>query len=590
MFMRLTASDPRPGKPRARAILPILVVLVLWLMTSPCACTPAAVEPERVGFSTSAVTCGETLLTVSPGNVVASATSADTTPAMAFDGSLATSWNAGAGPPQSIMFDLGAVTPVTRLRLNVNQTPAGPTVHTIYAGVNSTQLYPVQVLSGFTTTGQWLDAPVHVNARFLQIVTSQSPSWVSWSEIEVYTAPPDLPQYFGYYASAMVSVGTGDYTNAVSDHANLSFVLDVTSAATVAKIVEARALGMKSIVGLAPFFFDGLPTLDPNYASKWGALSAALMPYADSIAAFYPVDEPNTNGVPDATLATVTTAVKQTFPAIPLAVIYAGNGGYVGISYFDWVGVDCYSQGNFDCFGTPYLDSYYGLRLALDKARQRTILVPQAGLPVGQPSSLVANLAQELGQFVTLQNADQLVVTMLPFIYQSFNDGSSNWYGLETFPTLRPDFVTVAKDMQSAWAAASAQCGGTDAGAPDGAAREAGPDGAAHEAGPDGALSSGADSSPADASEGASAGSTDAPPESNTPGSGGCAVSCAVTGGRPSPSVGGMSLAILVVGTLVRRRRAARRRRGAPASGATIAFGSPRRCSPMRSTPHSPSP
>jgi hypothetical protein len=248
------------------------------------------------------------------------------------------------------------------------------------------------------------------------------------------------PQYFGYYASSMAGVGSGEYSAYISDHANVSWIQD-TAPATVSKIAQAASFNMKSVVSLTGTFFNGF-TLNPNYQVNWNAFADAITPSAGNIAAFYVMDEPNVHNVSAASLQTIT-AIKQRFPSIPIAVIYSysDTNNYPAIRSFDWVGIDCYSEGNFNCGGTPYLTAYNNLKAQLSPT-QRTMLIPQAGtryiFKYSTGSLVLVNEAYQLRQ---LAFSDPSVIGVFSFIYQSFVENGSKWYGLEEMPLLRCTFV-----------------------------------------------------------------------------------------------------------------------------------------------------
>ena len=134
------------------------------------------------------------------GAYLASATLSTNTPDRAFDGTTNTLWNAGAVPTQWIEVDLGANHSLTRCILRVAQSPSGITRHYILASTNpiaATAIGTVHSFLGITTNGQTLERvfPSPLNARYLQIRTDLSPSWVAWSEIEVYATtgvPPHV--------------------------------------------------------------------------------------------------------------------------------------------------------------------------------------------------------------------------------------------------------------------------------------------------------------------------------------------------------------------------------------------------------------
>jgi hypothetical protein len=120
-------------------------------------------------------------------NVTASKTgTGNVATANATDGDLKTQWSAGGPAPQWIQLDLGQDTPVSKVRLNVSQTPAGETVHEVYGGATPDQMKLMGKLENNTQDNQWLELNFPAsNFRYLKIVTVKSPSWVAWREIEV---------------------------------------------------------------------------------------------------------------------------------------------------------------------------------------------------------------------------------------------------------------------------------------------------------------------------------------------------------------------------------------------------------------------
>jgi hypothetical protein len=110
--------------------------------------------------------------------------------ANAVDGNPGTIWNSGAGPPQWIEIDLGAPATVGRIRLRLAQYPTGDTTHIVSTkGAGSGDGWIVRAqLSGSTSDAQVLEvasgAP-WTTVRYVRVETVESPSWVSWREIEV---------------------------------------------------------------------------------------------------------------------------------------------------------------------------------------------------------------------------------------------------------------------------------------------------------------------------------------------------------------------------------------------------------------------
>ena len=111
----------------------------------------------------------------------------------AVDGDPNTQWSSGAYPPQWIEIDLGALYAIGEIRLTVGQWPAGDTVHQIWVGRTQDSMQLVQEFKGHEYDYDVLNyvptTPLQ-NIRFVRVDTSESPSWVSWREIEVLAPFP----------------------------------------------------------------------------------------------------------------------------------------------------------------------------------------------------------------------------------------------------------------------------------------------------------------------------------------------------------------------------------------------------------------
>jgi Ca2+-binding RTX toxin-like protein len=113
-------------------------------------------------------------------------------PDKAFDG-LGTTWNAGGYGNHWIEIDLGEQYQLSSIKLKVEQAPSGNTIHEVRIsnqpiGASATGATLATTFKGNTVDGQWLsgdfsNSPV---GRYVQIKTTQSPSWIAWEEIEVY--------------------------------------------------------------------------------------------------------------------------------------------------------------------------------------------------------------------------------------------------------------------------------------------------------------------------------------------------------------------------------------------------------------------
>jgi chitodextrinase/photosystem II stability/assembly factor-like uncharacterized protein len=123
----------------------------------------------------------------------------NSTPGEAFDGdkSVGNMWNAGNYAPQWIYVDLQQNYDIAQIRLYVEQYPDGNTTHNIYTSQDASNWTLVKTLSGYTSCFQTLIvdfSPSLSNVRYVKVETVSSPSWVAWTEIEVYnTIPPVSP-------------------------------------------------------------------------------------------------------------------------------------------------------------------------------------------------------------------------------------------------------------------------------------------------------------------------------------------------------------------------------------------------------------
>jgi hypothetical protein len=124
--------------------------------------------------------------------VRASSASGDNTPEKAFDGVRETMWNSGNYAPGWIEKDLGVKTALASIVLCASQTPEGPTIHEIWVsdepiGNDRTKAKLAHTFKGTTKNADSLrfDFPKDMSARYVQILTTESPSWIGWWEIEI---------------------------------------------------------------------------------------------------------------------------------------------------------------------------------------------------------------------------------------------------------------------------------------------------------------------------------------------------------------------------------------------------------------------
>ena len=127
--------------------------------------------------------------------ITASAFLPGQTPDLAFDGVSATTWGAGAHPPQWISADVGEEIQVSSIELLVDQFPAGRTVHRIDArGGRPLDTFQTLVeFDGVTESDDRLTytAPDDIGFyRHFRIHTTESPSWVAWKDIRIARRAP----------------------------------------------------------------------------------------------------------------------------------------------------------------------------------------------------------------------------------------------------------------------------------------------------------------------------------------------------------------------------------------------------------------
>ncbi len=109
-------------------------------------------------------------------------------PSNAVDGTEA-AWTSGDFPPQWIEVDLGAPARIERMRLTIDQFPDGVSTHQVWVRGPEDQLRLVHEFEQDLTFGDVLeyvpDTPLS-GVQHLRVLTVESPSWVSWIEIEVF--------------------------------------------------------------------------------------------------------------------------------------------------------------------------------------------------------------------------------------------------------------------------------------------------------------------------------------------------------------------------------------------------------------------
>jgi F5/8 type C domain len=405
-------------------------------------------------FLTSYSAFADQKLSINPALVTANSTYKNEVPSNVVDGNIQTLWNSGKFPTQWIQFDLGEFKGISRVRLTVSQTPAGSTTHKVYMGNSTSTLELANSFTSYTSDGMTIEIPVQQGGRYLRIETSKSPSWVSWREIEIYETK-NWVSYYGYYCSACFWVGNGNYIETVANHSNVVH-LTANDPDFDRKFQQAANLNLKVFVDVSSVFFIG-KNARPDLVASWNSFADRISDRTTQIAAFYIADEPNRQGFARSALSTAVSQAKNRFPIIPTASIFSGTEGNLNnVDLFDWVGIDCYDHGSGGCRmivsppsrgGAAGIPLYEKLRSRLDVSRQRIILVPQAGIDTRKVSNSAVNdkLPAQADQHLQKALEDPLVVAVVPFIWQSFDDGTNAWYGAEQFPSLVEKYTSFGR-------------------------------------------------------------------------------------------------------------------------------------------------
>ena len=122
----------------------------------------------------------------------ASSTHRTTTPENVLDGNPDSAWNSGTHPVGWITLDLGNPCTLTKVRLLPEMTPKiCHVIHKVKVGYESDKLKTIWTLDAECKSQEWIemDAPSGTVARYVQIYTEESSSWLSWRLIEAYGSP-----------------------------------------------------------------------------------------------------------------------------------------------------------------------------------------------------------------------------------------------------------------------------------------------------------------------------------------------------------------------------------------------------------------
>lgn len=278
----------------------------------------------------------------------------------------------------------------------------------------------------------------------------------------VVKTPDDGKKYFGYYAGAMDGVGSGDYISELWTSSNLIFIKSAGN--FEAKLADCERRGVKAVITFDWLFLDNEFRLKSDYKEKFKAVEPIIQRYSATIAAFYGLDEPYANSAARGVSAAETYNAQETmgrflkskFPTIPIGVIFTTGEVKTGnrlFPSFDWFGFDCYNA-EMECGGQSV--SWYFNKLSTmmneatvkDGKKRYLMAVPQSGHPVSDGSKKGEKdiLAQLPGYRQIVRNNSNIKVVM-PFLWQTFNDGSANWIGTREIPNVKAQYLLFYQDF-----------------------------------------------------------------------------------------------------------------------------------------------
>ncbi len=233
-------------------------------------------------------------------------------------------------------------------------------------------------------------------------------------------------KYYGYY---WVESGSyGSHINECSDYTNLNWVERIDDVQVCAE------LNMQSILQVRWQFFiggecqsgEGVNPLRSDYQHQWNILAETIEPFIDHISAFYMIDEPYWNCVNESDLNTAIEIVKDTYPKIPVMVVFAYpsmNESLTIPENADWIGFDHYEL-------IEIVEEDLSMLKNAMHSHQKIFLVPQSFLNASINSDEV--LARLNNVYYDLAMSDTTIIGMLNFGLWTHEDPSNIQKTLET--------------------------------------------------------------------------------------------------------------------------------------------------------------
>ncbi|UNK50558.1 hypothetical protein MNR01_06005 [Lysobacter sp. S4-A87] len=268
------------------------------------------------------------------------------------------------------------------------------------------------------------------------------------------------PKYFGYFANNTVPPDISFQPDNYA-HTNITYVYSGSDpynwdATILREVGLAKGYGNKAIVSVTSYVFDTTISnayrIDPFAAAQFNALVDKLIaagylvpgnPEASTVAAFYPVDEPERYGLSDymgfpSPALSMAVEVIRANPAthnFPIAAVVSGAYGPVvqGMGLFDWVGLDHY-PGNDGDYRNALTTFYTHVR-----QDQKIIIVPQAAYGTDLDGEWHN---PEYMHF--LAQAESRVILLMPFLWA----GQPGVTGVRDIASLRSSYTAIGHQVK----------------------------------------------------------------------------------------------------------------------------------------------
>ncbi len=258
-------------------------------------------------------------------------------------------------------------------------------------------------------------------------------------------------EHFFYFGDAMNGVGNGNYIEQTANSANAHMISAPTSPELseewLNKIKQAASHGNKSIIIVENLIFQWRQiVLQENAERNLIRFKNLIGKYEEHILGFYLSDEPyhrnlnSSNTLSDDevyhNLQEAALLIKKHFPNAIVWLTEAYPVVEPGIKYpsaVDWIGVNCYAAWS-SCTEAALIRFYDNLQEGLKPHQRITFTLDGYWNREGFESDEVQKRLIERNAFFSGLRARYNPIAFVPFIYQSYDEGNGNRYGLEKMP------------------------------------------------------------------------------------------------------------------------------------------------------------